>query len=245
MATKDLQVEYSELPPTVPTQQGEAVGAGGSAGGGADAGAGGSEGGNGDARMGGVAPRSQPCMWGPTVDSNARVTLRAVVVFSDRAVGNNDTETPTAATGGGEGAGREVGVEGSGSGGAEGRVTKRARLGMGPPMRGSWVEEARDGVAMLGRETCFEAACYVLELADAPGKFLPDKARALGVTMGPDCGRLVMGESVVGAGGVMVHPSQVSAGGGGVGEGLCGGGVRVGVVTEQLLCSTFVPLLCN
>ena len=53
------------------------------------------------------------------------------------------------------------------------------------------------------------AACYVCELPDIPGKFLPQKAASLGVPRGPLYGRLVKGEEVVAANGKPVKPEDV------------------------------------
>lgn len=52
-------------------------------------------------------------------------------------------------------------------------------------------------------------SCYVCQLADVKGKFLPQKAKSLGVKMGPDCGRLVAGSCVEGSNGQIVRPEQV------------------------------------
>jgi ribonuclease Z len=50
---------------------------------------------------------------------------------------------------------------------------------------------------------------YVLEEDIRPGRFDPDAARALGVTPGPDFGRLQRGETVKSADGKEVRPEQV------------------------------------
>jgi ribonuclease Z len=52
-------------------------------------------------------------------------------------------------------------------------------------------------------------ACYVIKLPDIPGKFLIQKAAALGVPRGPLYGKLVKGESVVAMNGQKVTPDQV------------------------------------
>eukprot|EP00889_Picochlorum_renovo_P000433 jgi/Picre1/27463/NNA_000430.t1 len=52
-------------------------------------------------------------------------------------------------------------------------------------------------------------SCYVCQLSDIPGKFLPQKAASLGVPRGPLYGKLQKGESVEGANGKTVHPSDV------------------------------------
>jgi ribonuclease Z len=56
------------------------------------------------------------------------------------------------------------------------------------------------------------AACYVCQLADVPGKFLPEKAAALGVPKGPLFGRLKAGNAVQAADGRTVQPSEVRIG---------------------------------
>lgn len=50
---------------------------------------------------------------------------------------------------------------------------------------------------------------FVCQLSDIPGKFLPQKAASLGVPRGPLYGKLQKGESVEGANGKTVHPSDV------------------------------------
>lgn len=53
------------------------------------------------------------------------------------------------------------------------------------------------------------AACYICELPDIPGKFLPQKAASLGVPRGPLYGELVKGKEVTGASGKIVRPEDV------------------------------------
>ncbi len=53
------------------------------------------------------------------------------------------------------------------------------------------------------------AACYICQLADTPGRFLPDKAVALGVPKGPLFGRLKAGNAVQTATGCTVEPAEV------------------------------------
>ncbi|KAK9821939.1 hypothetical protein WJX81_005595 [Elliptochloris bilobata] len=53
------------------------------------------------------------------------------------------------------------------------------------------------------------AACYVCQLAAIPGRFLPERAKALGVPYGREFGRLKGGEAVQGTRGRMVHPHEV------------------------------------
>ena len=55
------------------------------------------------------------------------------------------------------------------------------------------------------------AACYVCQLAATPGRFLPEKAAALGVPKGPLFGRLKAGQPVQAADGRTVQPSEVCA----------------------------------
>lgn len=58
-------------------------------------------------------------------------------------------------------------------------------------------------------QTLVPAACYVCQLSDVKGKFLPDKAKALGVAVGPDFAKLVSGCCVESATGGIVHPHEV------------------------------------
>lgn len=53
------------------------------------------------------------------------------------------------------------------------------------------------------------AACYVCQLAEVKGRFLPEKAKSLGIRPGPDFAKLVNGESIVSQEGKEVHPHQV------------------------------------
>lgn len=53
------------------------------------------------------------------------------------------------------------------------------------------------------------AACYVCQLANTPGKFLPEQAAALGVPKGPLFGRLKAGQPVQAADGRTVQPTEV------------------------------------
>lgn len=52
-------------------------------------------------------------------------------------------------------------------------------------------------------------ACYVCQLPDIPGKFLPQKAASLGVPRGPLYGQLQKGEAVQGSNGKTVYPEDV------------------------------------
>jgi ribonuclease Z len=52
-------------------------------------------------------------------------------------------------------------------------------------------------------------SAYICQLADIPGKFLPQKAASLGVPRGPLYGKLVKGETVQGANGRLVTPEEV------------------------------------
>ena len=52
------------------------------------------------------------------------------------------------------------------------------------------------------------AACYVCQLADTPGRFLPDKAAALGVPKGPLFGRLKAGQPVQAVDGRTIQPDE-------------------------------------
>ena len=53
------------------------------------------------------------------------------------------------------------------------------------------------------------AVSYIAELPAVPGKFLPQRAAALGVPRGPAYGRLVRGESVTATSGAIVTPEDV------------------------------------
>ena len=52
------------------------------------------------------------------------------------------------------------------------------------------------------------AACYICQLSSVPGKFLPQKAKALGVTPGPLFGQLKAGNAVQGKD-RMIEPHEV------------------------------------
>ena len=52
------------------------------------------------------------------------------------------------------------------------------------------------------------AACYICQLSSVPGKFLPQKAKALGVTPGPFFGQLKAGNAVEGKD-RMIEPHEV------------------------------------
>ena len=53
------------------------------------------------------------------------------------------------------------------------------------------------------------ACCYICQLSDTPGRFLPDKAAALGVPKGPLFGRLKGGQAVQLPNGTEVQPADV------------------------------------
>lgn len=53
------------------------------------------------------------------------------------------------------------------------------------------------------------ACCYICGLADAPGRFHPEKAAALGVPKGPMFGRLKAGQAVELPDGKTVQPAEV------------------------------------
>ncbi len=53
------------------------------------------------------------------------------------------------------------------------------------------------------------AACYICQLAAIPGRFLPEKAAALGVPKGPLFGRLKAGNAVNLPSGQTVQPDEV------------------------------------
>ena len=54
------------------------------------------------------------------------------------------------------------------------------------------------------------ACCYICQLSDTPGRFLPEKAAALGVPKGPLFGRLKGGQAVQLPNGKEVQPTDVS-----------------------------------
>lgn len=121
------------------------------------------------------------CVWGPAVDENALVTIRSILLRPDpvAAPGNPDT--------GAVGYCREEDAPGD-------RPSKRPRTDEAQLGSGSGPQE---GVCMIGVEGRLgTVTCYVAELAPYPGKFLPEKAQALGVQPGRDFGRLKQGESV-------------------------------------------------
>ena len=68
---------------------------------------------------------------------------------------------------------------------------------------------AGDGLSVPSVTRESGVACYICELPDIPGKFLPQKAASLGVPRGPLYGQLVKGMEVKAANGRMVHPSEV------------------------------------
>ena len=53
------------------------------------------------------------------------------------------------------------------------------------------------------------ACCYMCDLTDTPGRFLPEKATALGVPMGPMFGQLKGGKAVQLPSGKTVQPADV------------------------------------
>lgn len=72
-------------------------------------------------------------------------------------------------------------------------------------------EAAPDGAGLTVPSAAIEsaAACYICELADIPGKFLPQKAASLGVPRGPLYGQLQQGEEVKSVNGRTVRPADV------------------------------------
>ena len=76
------------------------------------------------------------------------------------------------------------------------------------------------GQACMAHVTCFRslfclqdkvplAACYICRLSSMPGKFLPQKAKELGVKPGPLFGQLKAGTAVMGKD-RMVQPEEVT-----------------------------------
>jgi ribonuclease Z len=66
-----------------------------------------------------------------------------------------------------------------------------------------------NGMDIPSAATESAAACYVCELPDIPGKFLPHKAASLGVPRGPLYGQLVKGQEVTAVNGKLVRPEDV------------------------------------
>lgn len=73
---------------------------------------------------------------------------------------------------------------------------------------GDVIERAGYRIRVVGVDHRTPCLGYVLEEPERPGRFDPDRARALGVAMGPEFGRLQRGESVRVDGGE-VRPDQV------------------------------------
>lgn len=74
---------------------------------------------------------------------------------------------------------------------------------------GDRVQRSGYSVRAVGVDHRVNALGYVLEEPTRPGKFNLDKARELGVTEGPDFGKLQRGEAVVAANGATVQPQDV------------------------------------
>ena len=69
--------------------------------------------------------------------------------------------------------------------------------------------QAEQGMDIASVAVESPAACYVCEMPDVPGKFLPQMAASLGVPRGPLYGKLVRGEAVTAANGQVVRPEDV------------------------------------
>lgn len=78
-----------------------------------------------------------------------------------------------------------------------------------PSAKRQKTESAGDGMDVPSTPVESAAACYVCQLPDIPGKFLPHKAASLGVPRGPLYGQLVKGLEVVAANGRVVTPDDV------------------------------------
>ena len=79
------------------------------------------------------------------------------------------------------------------------------------PLAGSPRSEPPHGKITPKSTLCLQAspaACYICRLQDVPGRFLPDRARELGVRPGPLFGQLKGGEAVMGSA-RMVQPEEV------------------------------------
>lgn len=70
---------------------------------------------------------------------------------------------------------------------------------------------SRKSVKQAPSPACEQSArvCYALRFADIPGKFDPERAKALGVRSGPDFGLLASGTSVTSSVGRSVSPEEV------------------------------------
>jgi ribonuclease Z len=83
-------------------------------------------------------------------------------------------------------------------------TAKRQKTGEDPGMA---LPQA--GMDIPSTATESPAACYVCELPDIPGKFLPQKAASLGVPRGPLYGQLCRGQEVSAVNGKIVRPEDV------------------------------------
>jgi len=89
---------------------------------------------------------------------------------------------------------------------------------LGRPRFPFLVEEVGEGTILETEDYCLKTVAsdhgvpglaWCLEEKSRPGTFRPDRAIELGITPGPDFGRLQRGEPVVGSTGSMVLPEQV------------------------------------
>ena len=128
------------------------------------------------------------------VVKNDSVSITPVII---RTAQDTIAVDKAAATGNGEN------VNG-GAGEQQEPIAKRQKTGDGAPL-------LQDGIGMDIPSTAVEsaAACYVCELPDIPGKFLPHKAASLGVPRGPLYGQLAKGQEVTAVNGKLVKPEDV------------------------------------
>ena len=70
-----------------------------------------------------------------------------------------------------------------------------------------WLSPGDEELAALQDQVPL-AACYICQLSSVPGKFLPQKAKALGVASGPLFGKLKNGNAVMGKD-RMIQPHEV------------------------------------
>lgn len=95
------------------------------------------------------------------------------------------------------------------SNGAAAAPAAPAEEGAEPEAKRPRVAAAAAGMDIASVSVETPAACYVCELPSIPGKFLPQRAAALGVPRGPLYGQLVRGEEVTSISGRVVTPHDV------------------------------------
>ncbi|KXZ55190.1 hypothetical protein GPECTOR_3g335 [Gonium pectorale] len=91
----------------------------------------------------------------------------------------------------------------------DGAAAQQSRPGAGEQSDGETDADAEGRQRPAGPSCPRPLAVYTVQLAGRPGKFMPDKARALGVTPGPLFGELQRGHSVTTDDGRTVAPADV------------------------------------